>query len=96
MMWASDDLRQSAKTIAAGRGFTSMLRPSRQIYRNVYVGANGHYLEQITDARDNGLRLPDSKEQIGAIGPGLIVNRNGGSINGYHESARRIRMKGIS
>ena len=35
----------------------------------------------------NGLPLPNSKEQIGGIGPGLVVNKNKWFyfINGYHE-----------
>jgi hypothetical protein len=49
--------------------------------KNIYIGANGYYLKQITDARVNGLRLPNSKEQIVAIGPGLVVHKNNGSTS---------------
>jgi hypothetical protein len=57
------------------------------IVKDVYVGANGYYLKQITDARVDGLRLPSSKEQIGAIRPGLGVHKNKlfYFINGYNE-----------
>ena len=43
--------------------------------KHVYVGANGYYLAQITDARSNGIAIPASREQIGAIGPGMVFNR---------------------
>ncbi len=31
--------------------------------KNVYLGANGYYLDQITDARTNGAALPNSQSK---------------------------------
>jgi hypothetical protein len=58
-----------------------------EILKHVYVGASGYYLKQITDARANGLALPNSLQQIGAIGPGAVINHGTWYfyINGYHE-----------
>ena len=50
---------------------------SYEIVKNIYIGANGYYLKQITDAR----------EQIGGIGPGAVVNRGKWYffVNAYYE-----------
>jgi hypothetical protein len=39
------------------------------------------------DARANGIALPNSREQIGGIGPGAVVNRGKWFffVNAYHE-----------
>jgi len=31
---------------------------SFEIFKNLYIGANGYYLKQLTDARSNGVSLP--------------------------------------
>jgi hypothetical protein len=83
----SPPISQSDRSTQAGQAIHFNATASYEIVKNVYVGANGYYLKQITDARVNGLRLPNSKEQIGAIGPGLVVNKNKWFyfVNGYHE-----------
>jgi hypothetical protein len=71
----------------AGQAIHLNATASYEIFKNVYVGANCYYLKQITDARANGLALPNSRQQIGAIGPGAVINRGEWYvyINGYHE-----------
>jgi hypothetical protein len=80
-------ISQSEHSTQAGQAIHFNATASYEIVKNLYVGANGYYLKQITDARVNGLTLPNSKEQIGGIGPGLVVNKNKWFyfINGYHE-----------
>jgi hypothetical protein len=84
---ADPSISQSYRSTQAGQAIYFNATASYEIAKNVYVGANGYYLKQITDTRVNGLRLPNSKEQIGAIGPGLVVHKNKWFyfINGYHE-----------
>jgi hypothetical protein len=74
-------------TTQAGQAIHLNATASYEIIKHVYVGANGYYLKQITDARANGLALPNSREQIGAIGPGAVINHGKWHfyINGYHE-----------
>jgi hypothetical protein len=74
-------------TTQAGQAVHFNATASYEIVKNVYVGANGYYLEQITDARANGIAVPNAREQIGGIGPGAVVNRGKWFffVNAYHE-----------
>jgi hypothetical protein len=89
-------ISQSYDSTQAGQAIHFNATASYEIVKNVYVGANGYYLKQITDARVNGLPLPNSKEQIGGIGPGLVVNKNKWFyfINGYHEMGAKNITEG--
>jgi len=71
----------------AGQAIHLNATASYEIFKHVYVGANGYYLKQLTDARANGLALPNSRQQIGAVGPGAVINHGKWYlyINGYHE-----------
>ena len=44
------------------------------VYKGLWLGANGYYLTQITDGRINGVPLHNSPEQVGAIGTGMVWN----------------------
>ena len=89
-------ISQSDHSTQAGQAIHFNATASYEIVKNVYVGANGYYLKQITDARINGVGLQNSREQIGAIGPGLVVNRNKWFyfINGYNEIGARNMTEG--
>ncbi len=61
----------------------SSVQPGQAVYLNASVsykkqsrlrlGAAGYYLKEITDSRIGGQSIPDAREQIGAIGPGVWV-----------------------
>jgi len=74
-------------TTQAGQAIHFNATASYEIVKNVYVGANGYHLKQITDGRANGIAVPNAREQIGGIGPGAVVNRGKWFyfINAYHE-----------
>jgi len=74
-------------TTQAGQAVHFNATASYEIVKNVYVGANGYYLKQITDGRANGIAVPNAREQIGGIGPGAVVNRGKWFyfVNAYHE-----------
>jgi hypothetical protein len=80
-------LGENASTTQAGQAIHFNATASYEIVKNVYLGANGYYLKQITDARANGIALPNSREQIGGIGPGVVVNHAKWFffVNAYHE-----------
>ena len=80
-------LVENTRTTEAGQAVHFNGTLSFEIFRNVYIGANGYYLKQLTDARSNGVSLPYSKEQIGAIGPGMVLKSGKWLffINGYRE-----------
>ena len=71
----------------AGQAIHFNATVSYEIGKHIHVGANGYYLKQITDARANGIDLPHSRQQIGAIGPGAVVIHGEWFfyVNGYHE-----------
>ena len=74
-------------TTQAGQAIHFNATASYEILKGLYVGANGYYLKQITDAHANGLDLPNSRQQIGGIGPGAVYHRGKWFywINAYHE-----------
>jgi hypothetical protein len=74
-------------TTQAGQAIHFNATASYEVVKNVYVGANGYYLKQITDGRVNGISVPNAREEIGGIGPGAVVNRGKWYyyVNAYHE-----------
>jgi hypothetical protein len=80
----------------AGQAIHLNATASYEIFKNVYAGANGYYLKQITDGHANGIALPNSRQQIGAIGPGAVINHGEWHfyINGYHEIGAKNMTEG--
>ena len=78
---------ENTRTTQAGQAVHFNGTLSFEMIKNLYIGANGYYLKQLTDARGNGANLPGSREQIGAIGPGMVLNSGKWFfyINGYRE-----------
>lgn len=83
-------------TTQAGQAIHFNATASYEIVKNVHVGANGYYLKQITDARVNGVTVPNAREQIGGIGPGAVVNRGKWFyfVNAYHEVGAKNMSEG--
>ena len=65
-------------------------------YKSLWIGANGYYLKEITDGKLDGVRLHNSPEQVGAIGPGIVWNHRSWFFyaNGYQEFAADNRATG--
>jgi hypothetical protein len=80
-------ISEGLKSTQAGQAIHFNATAAYELTKGIYLGANGYYLAQITNAHENGTSIPNSKEEIGAIGPGLVVNRGKWFyfINGYHE-----------
>jgi hypothetical protein len=65
--------------------------------KTLRLGINGYYLKQITDTQANGDDLPDSREQVFAIGPGALWHITKHShlfFNAYFETAAENRPEG--
>lgn len=61
------------------------------------IGINGYYLKQITDTEVNGDDLSGSREQVFAIGPGLLFHFSADThlfFNAYFETEARNRPEG--
>jgi hypothetical protein len=80
----------------AGQAIHFNATASYEVVKNVYVGANGYYLKQITDSSVNGIAVPNAREQIGGIGPGAVVNRGKWFyfVNAYHAVGAKNMSEG--
>jgi hypothetical protein len=80
-------ISEGFRSTQAGQAIHFNATASYEVAKNIYVGANGYYLAQITDARANGIALPNSKEELGGIGPGMVIHRGKWFyyVNAYHE-----------
>jgi hypothetical protein len=64
-----------ASSTRAGQAIHFNATAGYQLPHGIWIGANGYYLKQVTDPKVNGASLPDSPEQVGAIGPGSVEFR---------------------
>jgi anthranilate 1,2-dioxygenase (deaminating, decarboxylating) large subunit len=65
--------------------------------KRLRVGLNGYYLKQITDTEVDGRDVPDSKEQVLAIGPGAVYHFSQNDhlfFNVYFETLAENRPEG--
>jgi len=70
---------------------------SYELWKNVRLGFNGYWLQQVTDHQINGIRVPNSRERTVGLGPGIQLT--GRDIwfraNGYIETDVHNRPSGI-
>ena len=65
--------------------------------KHLRVGLNGYYLKQVTDMKANGDNVPDTREQVLGLGPGLVwhISQNDHIFaNVYIELAAENRPEG--
>jgi hypothetical protein len=85
------------RNMQPGQAFHVNYATSYEVRRNVRLGFNGYWLQQVTDHRINNADVPYSKERTVGLGPGLQF---GGRdiwfhLNGYLETDVRNRPSGI-
>lgn len=80
----------------AGQAFHINLAGSYQLRSNLRVGLSGYYLKQLNQHEANGIALPNSLEEVFAMGPGLRFQSPLLTLhaNAYVESSARNRSKG--
>jgi hypothetical protein len=64
----------NASSIQPGQAVHFNASVSYKLHPRFRAGVAGYYLKQITDSRIGSRSLPDSREKVGAIGPGLLFN----------------------
>ena len=61
-------------------------------------GVNGYYLKQFTNAEINGHGVPNSREQVLGVGPGLLYSLSQDDhffVNAFFETAAENRPEGF-
>jgi hypothetical protein len=85
------------KSMQPGQAFHVNYAASYELFKNVRLGFNGYWLQQLTNHEINDVAVPNSKERTVGLGPGLQL---GGHdiwfrLNGYMETDVRNRPTGI-
>lgn len=85
------------KNMQAGQALHANYATSYAIFKNLRLGFNGYWLQQLTDHAFNGISIADSKERTVGLGPGVQL---GGMelwlrVNSYMETDVRNRPSGI-
>ena len=86
------------RNVQPGQAFHVNYATSYEVRKNVRLGFNGYWLQQLTDHRINGIAVPNSLERTIGLGPGLQF---GGRdlwfrLNSYMETDVRNRSSGIA
>ena len=71
---------------------------SYEVFRNIRLGFNGYWLQQLTDHQIDGASLANSKERTVGLGPGIQFGGRGiwFRVNSYLETDVRNRPSGIA
>ena len=90
-------LDSALKNMQPGQAFHINYATSYELFKNVRLGFNGYWLQQLTNHEINGVGVPNSKERTVGLGPGIQFG--GGTIwfrlNGYVETDVRNRPSGV-
>jgi hypothetical protein len=70
---------------------------SYEAWKNVRIGVNGYWLQQVTDDRIDGIAESNSRERTFALGPGLQIRSQNiwYNLHAYQETAVRNRASGV-
>jgi len=85
------------RNLQPGQAFHINYATSHALWKNVRIGFNGYWLQQLTDHHINGISVPNSRESTVGLGPGIQLG--GGTmifrLNGYIETDVHNRPSGI-
>ena len=70
---------------------------SYEAWKNVRIGINGYWLQQVTDDNITGIAVPNSLERTVGLGPGLQIHSQNVwyHLDGYQEVDVRNRPSGV-
>jgi hypothetical protein len=85
------------RNMQPGQAFHVNYATSYELWKDVRLGFNGYWLQQLTDHQIDGRNVSDSKERTIGLGPGIQLG--GGTIwfrlNGYLETDVHNRPSGV-
>lgn len=90
--------KNHATHIQAGQATHLNYSFAYEIIPNFYIALNGYFLKQLTDDKKCGHKVPNSKEQVHGIGPGLAYFATKDFVafaHFYGETSVRNRAQGI-
>jgi len=90
-------LYPGARDIQAGQAIHLNFASSFGVTKDVRLGVAGYFLTQFTDAKVDGRSVPNSREEVLAIGPGMVWEIGDGNYfmaNAYHELYSENRPQG--
>jgi len=89
-------VRMGAEDIQPGQAFYANYAASYEVVKDVRLGINGYFLQQLTEDKVDGHSQSDSKERVFGIGPGIQLRGNVVSLhlNGYFEAGAENRPEG--
>jgi hypothetical protein len=79
-----------------GQAFHMNYSASYEVHKNVRLGFNGYWLQQLTDHEIDDVAVPNSKERTVGLGPGIQLSSGDFwfRLNGYFETDVRNRTSG--
>jgi hypothetical protein len=85
------------RNMQPGQAFHMNYATCYELWKNVRLGFNGYWLQQVTDHQINGISLLNSRERTVGIGPGIQFSGRDlwFRLNSYMETDVRNRPSGI-
>jgi hypothetical protein len=99
-LWSSTNdkppVSTGAQSTQVGQAIHFNATAAYNLCKGLWIGPNGYYFKQITDGKIDGVSIPNSPEQVGAIGPGMVWGRGKWFlfVNGYQEFGAENRATG--
>ena len=87
----------AASSSQAGQAIHANFTTAYAINHRISVGINGYWLKQITDTKVDGKAVSGRKEQVWAIGPGMVIGLDKDDsifLNAYFEQDAKNRPQG--
>jgi hypothetical protein len=85
------------KNMQPGQAFHMNYATCYELWKNVRIGFNGYWLQQVTDHQINGISLLNSRERTVGLGPGIQLSGRDlwFRLNSYMETDVHNRPSGI-
>jgi hypothetical protein len=102
-LWNADNespnktFRPTAGDTQAGQAVHLNFASEYELLPNLRGGVNGYYLKQFTNAEVDGKGIPNSREQVLGIGPGVLYSFSQNDhlfFNAYFETQAENRPEG--